>query len=761
MGGFLSGKNNASNTQPISSTLRIQTSLYGRPVPIGCGRTRHSGNLIWWGNFQSQAAKTPGGKGGAIGGFLGKGSSQTTYSVSAIVSLGEGPIAAYNTIYNGSSITWLTPPSAAVGAALAALGISPTTDNPYPITLEYGTYPQTAWAYLTANFPTQALGYAGEALACFTNLNLGSSASFPSFSWEITWGLYSTSGTGPDVTPDQWIAAFLTNPDWGLNGFPTPLLGDLSAYATFCSAYSLVMSIAMTDQTTAQSHLQDLMKATASDFKWSQGRLTIVPYADLPNTANGSAYQPAVSAVYALTSVDFLPNTGNLGNSSASETTTVSMMRKDSVEAPNFLQLEYLDRNDFYNPVSISVADEGAIQERWVIPTDLRSHHFWTTQAAALQSAALQLGRERVLSQYQFTLAPWAVLLEVFDVVSLNEPALGLNGTLVRIVEIQENDDFSLTFTAELVPQTLGPISYVAQAPLGYAQDANAGAGAINTPIIFEPPTALAASQVWAAVSGVDETMWGGAYVWVSTDGGANYAQVGQISGPSRQGVLTTLLPSVTPGYGGLTTDNTNTLAVDMTESASALATATSADMNALVTLCWVDGELLAYQNATLTSAFHYGLAPMVRGAYGSTIGAHAIGSQFVRLDSNVFSYPYTAGQVGTTISIKFQSYNVHGGGVQDLSTCTVYTHTISGPGGRTETFSPTTTAGANYTQAFSPTFTSGPSGSPTPFVNITWSPTLGDSLNIVSVTTSQVVFAILNGGVQVARAVTIVATGY
>ena len=254
---------------------------------------------------------------------------------------------------------------------------------------------------------------------------------------------------------------------------------------------------------------------------------------------------------------------------------------------------------------------------------------------------------------------------------------------------------------------------------------------------------------------------WGGCFVWVSTDGGANYAQIGQISAPARQGVLTSVLPSVSANPSGLTVDNTNTLAVNLTESAGALSTATAADMNALVTICWVDGEIVAYQNATLTSANHYSLQPLVRGAYGSAIGSHAIGSQFARLDSNIFAYAYTAGQVGSTIFIKFQSYNVVGGGVQDLSTVTAYSHTIAGPTGRTETYSPTTSAGSNYTQTFSPTFSSGPSGSPVPFVSITWSPTLGDSLNVVSVSTSQVVFAIMNGGTQVARAVSIVATGY
>ena len=767
MGGFLSGKSNASDTQPIASTLRVQTSLFGRPVPIGCGQARHSGNLIWWGNFQSQKAKSPGGKGGAVGGFFGKGNSQTTYSVSAIVSIGEGPITAYDTIYNGTSVTWLVEPSLTVQAALASLGVTATNGNPYPVTLELGTYPQTAWGYLTANYPTQALGYQGDAIACFTNLGLGSSASFPNFSWEVTWGIYGTDGLGPDVSPDLWISAFLTNQDWGLHGFPVGLLGDLSHYGSFCLAYGLVMSVSMTDQTTAQSHLQDLMIATASDFKWSQGQLTIVPYADLPNTSSGGVvYNPILAPVYTLTRADFLPNQGSLGNSSSSETTPISTSRKDSVDAPNYLQLEYLDRNSFYNPVSVTVSDEGAIEERWVIPTDLRSHHFWTTQSAALQSAALQLGRERVLAQYQFTLPPWAVLLEVFDIVALVEPALGLNGALVRIVEIQENQDFTLTFTAELVPQTLGPITYQTQNPLGYATNADADSGEINTPIIFEPPSTLAASQVWAAVSGVNTSpntnndQWGGCYVWVSTDGGANYSQIGQISAPARQGVLTAALPSVTPNVGGQTIDSTNTLSVNLAESAGALATATSADMTALVTLCWVDGELIAYQNATLTSASHYGLTPMVRGAYGSTIGSHAVGSQFARLDGNVFAYTYTAGQVGTTISIKFQGYNIFGGGLQDLSTLTAYTHTITGPGGRTETYSPTTTAGANYTQAFSPVFASGPGGSPVPYVNITWSPTAGDSLHVVSVTTSQVVFAILNAGVQVARAVTLIATG-
>jgi hypothetical protein len=661
--------------------LRVQTSIQGRAVPIGAGQNRLSGNLTDWMDFKAVKTKAAGGKGGAVGAVFGKGGGTGyNYYVSAVVSLGEGPISSIDTIYNGNSIYFLSTPSVEILADLAALGITPSYGlSGLPISFFLGGYTQSPWGYLTTFHSDHALAYRGEALACFANTGLGSSPTFPSYSWEITWGLNTSAGSPTkDVNPADWFTAFLSNPDWGVPGFPSSLLGDFSAFAAYCRAYDLFISPVLTDATAGQSHLAEIMKALAADFKWSQGKLTAAPFSSEPATGNGVTFTPPTFPIYNLTVNDFLPNQGSLG-SGGSEPTSISVARKNPSQAVNTVRVEYFDRGNIYNPVTIYQADDATIVATGrAILSDLRSHHFFCTSEAAVQSCALQLAREKVLTQYQFTLGSMYALLEVFDVVALSEPAIGFAGQLVRIVEIQENSDQSLTFTADELLGPVGAVGYPTQQPIGTGVNELEDPGAINTPIIFEPPNILANNQVWLAVSGVNIAAFGGVFVWISTDGGGTYGVVGAQVGPARQGTLTTVLPTIAPA-GTPTPDNGNTLSVDLTESAGLLASGTAADMNALVTLCYVDGELVAHETANLTSAFHFNLSPLLRGCYGTPIASHAIGSQFVRLDSSIFKYAYDPGLIGRTVYIKLQPFNIYQLGAPDLSTLTPIVYTIRG----------------------------------------------------------------------------------
>jgi hypothetical protein len=99
---------------------------------------------------------------------------------------------------------------------------------------------------------------------------------------------------------------------------------------------------------------------------------------------------------------------------------------------------------------------------------------------------------------------------------------------------------------------------------------------------------------------------WGGASVWISPDN-SNYVQMGKMYGPSRMGVLTAqLVLAADP-------DTTHTLAVDLTQSNGILNSGTQSDCDNFRTLCYVDGELISYEDATLTGSFKYDL-----GAHGS-----------------------------------------------------------------------------------------------------------------------------------------------
>ncbi|MGH6846763.1 MAG: phage tail protein [Methylocella sp.] len=177
-------------------------------------------------------------------------------------------------------------------------------------------------------------------------------------------------------------------------------------------------------------------------------------------------------------------------------------------------------------------------------------------------------------------------------------------------------------------------------------------------------------------VSGVADPNWGGAFVWISTDGNT-YGNIGTVSAPARQGVLTAGLAA----YSSPNPDIADTLSVSLIESGGLLSSGTDADAQNGVTLCLVDNELLAYATATLTGTNTYNLTYLYRGLYGAAAAAHSSGAPFTRIDSAVFQYPLPAAFIGIELFLKFQSFNIFGNAVEDLSECTVYNYTPSGAG--------------------------------------------------------------------------------
>ncbi len=127
--------------------------------------------------------------------------------------------------------------------------------------------------------------------------------------------------------------------------------------------------------------------------------------------------------------------------------------------------------------------------------------------------------------------------------------------------------------------------------------------------------------------------------------------------------------------------DATNTLSVDLTESGGQLSTATTADAQNGLTLCLIDEELIAYGTSTLSGTNSYDLAYLNRGLYGTTPTGHSTGAAFARLDGAVFQYTLPSQFIGVPLYMKFQSFNIFGNSVEDLSECMVYNYTPNGNG--------------------------------------------------------------------------------
>lgn len=690
------------NQAPAYGALRVNTSCYGGVIGVGLGTTRVPGNLAWSDDFEAIPHNSGGGgggggsgKGGGGGGSDSGGSTTYTYQTALLVGVSQGPISGIGAIWQGKTVSNL--------AAMAG-------------TLLEGQRGQAPWGYLTSRHPDKAIGYSELGCVGFGPLDLGDSNSLPNLNFEVIGQgppanlLFSTVaghvdpqpldlGTGLFDAPlaliiqqtyDQINAALaqqqtpiwdthiswcvrqaLTAP-WGAQ-FPDSAIGDLTAFSTYCQAHGFFMSVGLNEARAANDLLNDWVTAAGAEFVWSDALLKIVPYGEAEVTGNGVTYTPDPTPVYDLGPSDFV-------RSSPDDTSAlVKVTRKKLADVYNRVKVEYLDRSNAYN-VAVAVAEDPAhiatfgLREAPVI----KAHQIQTGAVAQL-AADLALARHiGVVTEYEFPLGWRHCRLESMDLVTLTDPESDLDHELVRVTEIDEDDSGRLVVKGEEVPDGVAvPRARITfQAGNGFALDVNIDPGDANAPVLLEPPDGLTATglEVWMAVSGGPQ--WGGCDVWVSEDG-ETYARVGRVTNPSRTGALAAPLAL------GMATDTVNTLAIDLTESRGQLQAADLIDAQALNTLCWVagdvDGELLAYKDATLVASNRYDLGYLVRGAFGTAITAHAAGARFARIDGTVFKYPFRADQIGKTINIKLASFNVWSGGLQDISQVQPCTYKIRG----------------------------------------------------------------------------------
>lgn len=623
-------------------SLQVQQSSQGLTLPVIYGRTRVAGNLIWYGDFVTIENKTTTQQGGKGGGGVKQVDIAYTYEAAVMLALCEGEIQGVGRIWRDKEKF----------DSLAQLRL----------TLMRGGDEQPLWTHLAqAKHANQALNYSGTAYLCSPNYELTKSAQIYQHNFEVI-GKLGYSGNIPDANPRDIIRDLLTNQRYGC-GFPVDSIGDTDRYSNYCRAVGIFLSPAYTEQGEAQRNISELLEQTNSAAVFSQGRLKIVPYGDGNYSGNGAAYVADNKAIYDLTDDDFIV-------SGAED--PVNVERKTNADAFNQIQVEYLDRDNDYNVAIAEVKDQANIEQYGLRPKDAVKMHGICDGKVAQKVAQQLLQRALyVRNEYEFKLGWKYCLLEPMDIVTLTDAGLGLNKTPVRITEIEEDEEGVLSVKAEDYPLGVHTVSeYPTQPSLGYSADYNVSPGNAHAPVIFEAPLQLTGGepQIWMATAGGD--MWGGAEVWVSTDGDS-YTRVGAVNHKARFGSLTTALPN------GAVFDRTNTLNVEI--SAGQMTGGTEQDSRDLLTLCYVDGEFLAYANAELKGVGRYTLGNLTRGAYGSAIDSHAAGSQFARIDDSLFRYTVPRNWIGRTVWVKLVSYNVFSGGIQDLSSVPAYSYTIKG----------------------------------------------------------------------------------
>lgn len=647
-------------SNPSVGSLRYNTAQYGSPIFVCYGTSRISVNVIEGWGFTGDAAK--GGKGfGSAGGKKGGGN----YQVNVALALCEGPISFTGSAIGifGNNKIWANGGVAAgLGNVSLAGYVGDIGQAPDPI-------------FETTDPHAIVLGYSGTAYVTGTPMQLGSTPALPNIQFEICGFGKGTIGANlpNECNPAGIITDLLPNKRYG-GGFPAANIDSVSLadYATYCQAAELGMSLLLDRQQPCARWLEEIADLTVSAVVWSGALLKIIPYSDQSFSANGATWNPVLTAQYSFGVADYIWPTDN--------SDPVTLSRTDPAQATNSLGVEYMDASNGYNTQVAPAWDQALIDQYGLRSEPSIQGHEFTSIEVATASATLQLQRRAyVRNVFKFKLGVRHSRLEPMDIVELSEPALGLDNFPVRITEINEDDDGTFAVTAQELPNNPF-VARVRQPPLGdIIVDWLVDPGDANAPIMFQPPAALTGgvNELWFVSSGGSN--WGGATVLVSLSGSTFApAGTGTIFRGARQGVLTAILPSHADP------DLVDTLSVDLTQSNGQLISGTQADADTNVTMCYCDGELVSYETATLTGTNKYDLTYLRRGAYGTPISSHSIGTQFARFgptDPSVLRYPLPAGFVGQTISIKLLSFNLFGLELQDAADVSAYTFLLTGGG--------------------------------------------------------------------------------
>ena len=731
------------STKPDFTGLQIQTATSTLPIPICYGQTKLAPNVIFYSNFQTKAVKSGGGKGGLFSspttgysysadvimalcegpitgiGYVWRDQSTytlantgltlftgptpqtawsyltTTYPTQALAYQGTAYVCAAN--YQLGSGATLGNHNFEVIGALAGTGVNGIDCDPAQVIYDFLTNAQYGAGFAAGSINLTTLyGSSGDAslqtyckaqgIAISPLLSSPEQASSTLNRWlqllncAAVWsgGQLKFIPYGDVAIASGNVTKSLTSP------VPIPAQKSDGTYpppSVFVSTAANFVSdggVKYAFTGTALTYIGASAPSSSGNYGISPAGLYLFHKGDqgspvtITATVNQpTAYTPNLTPVYALTDLDFVDEKGNKD--------PVQVMRADPFSLPTIQRIECLSRNNQYGTTPVEARDQSQIEMFGSrVGSTIQAHEICDEVTIGPIVAQTILQRALyVRTHFAFKLSFEYCLLDPMDIVTITDANLGLAAYPVRIVSIEEDDRGMLSVTAEeLVLGVSTPGANPSDTAIAFAPNQSAAASTINPPLIYEPPPSLTGdvAQVWVGASGAPGSNWGGAFVWASVDN-TTYSQIGTIAQPLRQGVLTANLASAT-GW-----DTANTLALNLAESGLALSGTSDASAQAGATLSLVDGELLAYATATLTGTNAYNLTRLQRGFGGSLPAAHSIGAAFARLDGAVVQYNLPSTWIGVPLYFKFQSFNAFGAGLQDLSTCTVYSYTPTGAG--------------------------------------------------------------------------------
>lgn len=476
----------------------------------------------------------------------------------------------------------------------------------------------------------------------------------------------------------------------------------LMALRNYCQAYGIFISGAMDTQRPATDWLQDLCDIANAAPIWTGAKLNFIPRCEVSTVGNGAIYIAPTSSGPVIDLDDSVFISKNQP--------PVTIKRTRPADAYNILPIEHINRANQYSHEVTTVRDQGNIFKRGQIKATVKQLLFIHDQQTAVMVGWPLLRRQTLVErlEFKFILPKSLSWLDPYDLVTITDAFIGITKFPVRLTSLKETSNFELECTAE--PYYYGAHAPTAQiptsVPVNSSFNQSADPGSVNPPLIFEAVARLNQFQnqgaIWLTTSGSNPN-YGGCAVFISTDGGATYpTQIGAINGNPIMGALTADFPATTNDP-----DNADTLSVDLTQSAGALVNFTLAQMNAFVSLCWIENggvvtapdgvtqltipyELIAYETANLVIGNQYNIVPPTRrGVYNTPMADHPAGSRFFFIDTGeLIQYQLDPALIGKTLFFKFAAFNIFGQQEQTLDLCTPYAFTPTGQVGGSQVLS-------------------------------------------------------------------------
>ena len=410
-------------------------------------------------------------------------------------------------------------------------------------------------------------------------------------------GAYIANGAGGAPDSICAIAIKATTPP----SYPRPL-GDFIDVPSFdlvraqCRANGLWGSLTMNSQSAASDWIKTLCSAADAAPVFLGAKFYLYPYSEVSAAGNGAFFNPpcAVGPVANLNAAngDFVLDGGCPDDDTAVR-----------IDLPNVLQMQCFDRNANYAQVTVQTPDPATLGLYGVRKQDPVTNNAIQDPGVARTILGIQVRRNQYGGdEWSFaTTARWS-LLSPMDLVTLTDELQAITGVPVRIKSYNEQEDGSFQATAEpFVYGMCAPSLLTATSPSPQPVNPQQSAGNANAPIIFEPTPGLfpgaTGDQLWIVVSS-NNAHYGGAQIFVSTDGGASYspapggadANSNIVTGSAVTGVLTGDWPAAADP------DSTNDLALDLTESDGVLESYDTVVENNFEVPCYVEGAAVTVQ---------------------------------------------------------------------------------------------------------------------------------------------------------------------